>query len=129
MTGAARAQTSQLLASAGAVPCPVSASVAHLNVNGVAMVASLASSNSTNAPSTRSFRSPRSEGQIYGHSPAMVLIIAPRARETCGPVGRLCGDDEAIEATHIGAFIPPITPQPGFPAFFPALTLSHAVRT
>ena len=48
----------------GALPCPVSASVAHLKVKGTAMVASLAASSSTSAPSTRNFRSRRSDGQM-----------------------------------------------------------------
>ena len=56
-TGAAIAQTSQSEAATGALPWPVSASVAHLKVKGTAMVASLAASSSTMAPSTRSLRS------------------------------------------------------------------------
>jgi hypothetical protein len=62
--GAAIAHSSQLEAATGAVPCPASASVAHLNVNGTAMVASFAASKSTTDPITRSFRSRRSEGQM-----------------------------------------------------------------
>ena len=45
--GAASAQSSQSDAATGAVPWPASASVAHLKVNGTAMVASLAASSST----------------------------------------------------------------------------------
>src|SRR3954451_12761477 len=52
---------------AGAVPSPVSASVAHLKVNGTAMVANFASSSSIIATRIRSLRSRRSEGQINGH--------------------------------------------------------------
>ena len=48
----------------GAVPWPASASVAHLKVNGTAMVASLATNISTVANTTRTFRSRRSAGQI-----------------------------------------------------------------
>ena len=48
----------------GAVSAPVSASIAHLNVNGTASVASLASSNSTIDQTTRILRSARSPGQI-----------------------------------------------------------------
>ena len=62
--GAASAQSSQSEAASGALPWPASASVAHLKVNGTAMVASLAASSSTMAANTRSFRSRRSDGQI-----------------------------------------------------------------
>ena len=51
-------------AATGAVPCPVSASTAHLKVKGTAMVASFATSSSAIAISTRIFRSRRSDGQI-----------------------------------------------------------------
>ena len=64
MIGAASAQTSHDDGATGAVPCPVSASTAHLKVKGTAMVASFASSSSTIAISTRTFRSRRSDGQI-----------------------------------------------------------------
>ena len=48
----------------GAVFAPVKASIAHLNVNGTAIVASLASSSSTIDQATRIFRSARSLGQM-----------------------------------------------------------------
>src|SRR5437764_609293 len=51
--GAASAQRSHEDAANGALPSPASASVAHLNVKGTAMVASLAASNSTIAAATR----------------------------------------------------------------------------
>ena len=63
-TGAASAQTTQSAVATGALPCPASASVAHLYVKGTATVASLATSSSTIAPQMRSFRSVRSDGQI-----------------------------------------------------------------
>jgi len=62
--GAAIAHSSQSDAAMGAVPWPASASVAHLNVNGTAMVASFAASNNRRDPITRNFRSRRSEGQM-----------------------------------------------------------------
>src|SRR5450755_1264991 len=51
----------------GAVSAPVSASIAHLKVNGTDSVASLATSSSTTDQTTRIFRSTRSPGQMYGH--------------------------------------------------------------
>ena len=62
--GAAITQPNHDVAATGAVPFPISASVAHLKVNGTAMVASLANSSSTIATMTRSLRSRRSVGQI-----------------------------------------------------------------
>src|SRR6516165_9832271 len=67
-TGAANPQSSHAPGIAGARPSPVSASVAHLNVKGTAMVASLASRSRTIESATRCFRSRRSAGQIYGHT-------------------------------------------------------------
>src|SRR6266436_6887584 len=52
--------------STGALPWPVSASVAHLKVNGTAKVASFAIKSRTTDQTTRIFRSARSVGQIYG---------------------------------------------------------------
>src|SRR5215469_3312267 len=66
MIGVATAQASQSLGPIGAVPWPASASVAHLKVNGTAMVASFAAKISTVANSTRALRSALSAGQIYG---------------------------------------------------------------
>ena len=57
ITGVASAQASQSLGPIGAVPWPASASVAHLKVNGTAMVASLATKISTVANRTRAFKS------------------------------------------------------------------------
>src|SRR5258706_3435196 len=51
----------------GAVSAPVSASIAHLKVNGTESVASLATSSSTIDQTTRILRSTRSPGQMYGH--------------------------------------------------------------
>ena len=48
----------------GALSAPVSASIAHLNVNGTASVVSLAISNSTIDQTTRILRSARSLGQM-----------------------------------------------------------------
>ena len=58
----------------GAVSAPVSASIAHLKVNGTASVASLAISSSTIDQTTRILRSARSPGQIYGHRCTSVPI-------------------------------------------------------
>src|SRR5690348_12963903 len=80
-TGAAKTQMSHDGVSAGGCPSPVSASTAHLKVNGTAMVASFASNSSTVAHTTRSFRSERSEGQMYGHRLIMVCPSAPRSAE------------------------------------------------
>src|SRR3954454_23925431 len=70
--GAAIAHVIHDEAATGALPCPASASVAHLNVNGTAMVASLATSRSAIATRMRSLRSRRSVGQMYGHNPISV---------------------------------------------------------
>src|ERR1700738_4769298 len=58
----------------GAVSAPVSASIAHLKVNGTDSVASLATSSSTIDQTTRILRSTRSPGQIYGHRCTSVPI-------------------------------------------------------
>src|SRR5664279_4640905 len=86
----------------GAVSAPVSASIAHLKVNGTDSVASLAISSSTIDQTTRIFRSARSPGQIYGHRCASVPIRvacsidllegaspAPRAESVWAIGGRL----------------------------------------
>ena len=65
------------LAATGAVPWPASASVAHLKVNGTAIVANLARNRSTVAKTTRDLRSGRSAGQIYGHSSISVDSKVP----------------------------------------------------
>src|SRR3954462_671643 len=72
--GEAISHSFQFDAWAGAVSAPVSASIAHLNVNGTASVASLASSSSTIDQTTRILRSGRSPGQIYGHRCTSVPI-------------------------------------------------------
>ena len=51
--GAAITQVSQSRGATGALPCPVSASIAHLKVNGTAIVASLAPNKSSAASTTR----------------------------------------------------------------------------
>src|SRR4051812_15741328 len=97
--------------SAGGCASPVSASTAHLNVNGTEMVASLATSNSTVAQTTRIFRSARSDGQMYGHRPTIVRQSAPRSAEIlklAGLGGAFIGGRKAlIVAPHIGGFRPP----------------------
>src|SRR5215468_4378458 len=75
--GAAITQKSQSDGAIGALPSPVSASVAHLKVKGTAMVANLAASSSSIDTATRSCRSGRSAGQIYGHSPRMIDMSEP----------------------------------------------------
>src|SRR5262245_1847505 len=75
--GAAITQKSQSDGATGALPSPVSASVAHLKVKGTAMVANLAASSSSIDTATRSCRSGRSAGQIYGHSPRMIANSEP----------------------------------------------------
>src|ERR1700730_17719569 len=58
----------------GALSAPVSASMAHLKVNGTARVATLAISSSTTDQTTRILRSARSPGQINGHKCTSVPI-------------------------------------------------------
>src|ERR1700693_66065 len=58
----------------GAVSAPVRASIAHLNVNGTASVATLATSSNTTDQTTRILRSTRSPGQMYGHRCTSVPI-------------------------------------------------------
>src|ERR1700704_4315697 len=58
----------------GALSAPVSASIAHVNVNGTDSVASLAISSSTIDQTTRILRSTRSPGQMYGHKCTRVPI-------------------------------------------------------
>src|SRR5262249_57566802 len=60
----------------------VGGSVAQLNVNGTAMVASLAASSSTIASATRSLRSRRSVGQVYGHKPHITVNSEPPSADT-----------------------------------------------
>src|SRR6516162_3561898 len=72
--GEAISQNVQFDACTGAVLAPVKASIAHLNVNGTARVATLASNNRTTDQTTRIFRSTRSLGHIYGHRCASVPV-------------------------------------------------------
>src|ERR1700749_4393039 len=65
----------------GALSTPVSASVAHLKVNGTTMVATLATSSNTTDQTTRIFRSARSPGQMYGHRCASVPTRVARSIE------------------------------------------------
>src|SRR6188472_2382020 len=88
-TGAAKTQTSHEGVSAGGCASPVSASTAHLKVNGTEMVASLATSSSTVAQTTRIFRSTRSDGQMNGHRLIIVHHSAPRSAEILKLAG--CG--------------------------------------
>src|SRR5258708_14737944 len=83
-TGAAIAQANHDAGPTGALPCPVSASVAHLNVNGTATVAILATSRSPIVTQTRSLRSRRSDGQMYGPSTTTVRtsLSAPSAEKS-----------------------------------------------
>src|SRR5438270_3504571 len=79
--GEAISHSVQFEACTGAVSAPVSASIAHLNVNGTVSVASLAISNSTIDQTTRIFRSTRSPGQMYGHRCTSVPVrVAVSAR-------------------------------------------------
>src|SRR2546429_6531721 len=78
-------------APSGGCTSPVSASTAHLKVNGTAMVASLATNRSTVASTTRSLRSARSEGQINGHRCTSVRSSAPRSAETGLKLAGGCG--------------------------------------
>ena len=64
ISGEATIHSVQFEASTGAVPFPLSASVAHLKVKGTVSVASFAIKSSTTDHSTRIFRSARSLGQI-----------------------------------------------------------------
>src|SRR5665213_1285409 len=59
---------------ATALSAPVSASIAHLKVNGTDSVASFATSSSTIDQTTRILRSTRSLGQTYGHRCTSVPI-------------------------------------------------------
>ena len=74
ISGEAISHSVQFEACTGAVSAPVSASIAHLKVNGTESVASLATSSSTIDQTTRIFRSARSPGQMYGHRCASVPI-------------------------------------------------------
>ena len=76
-TGAANTHSSQDDGATGAVPSPVSASVAHLKVKGTAMVASLAANRRSIENPTRRCRSGRSVGQMKGHSPRMIARSEP----------------------------------------------------
>ncbi len=62
--GEAISHSFQFDAATGAVSAPVSASVAHLNVNGTDTVASLATNSNTTDQTTRILRSARSLGQM-----------------------------------------------------------------
>src|ERR1700757_2100840 len=73
-SGEATIQNVQLSGATGALGWPDSASVAHLNVNGTASVATLATSSSTTDQTTRILRSTRSPGQMYGHRCTSVPI-------------------------------------------------------
>ena len=110
--GEAISHSVQFDACTGAVSAPVSASIAHLKVNGTDSVASFATSSSTIDQTTRVFRSARSPGQIYGHRCASVPIrvacsidlssavagasAAPRGRISVGhqerPEAKRCAD-------------------------------------
>src|SRR5215218_3828572 len=82
--GEAISHSVQFEACTGAVSAPVSASIAHLKVNGTDSVASLATSSSTIDQTTRIFRSIRSPGQIYGHRCASVPISVARSMDLSG---------------------------------------------
>jgi hypothetical protein len=64
MKGDASSHNFQFDACTGALSAPVSASIAHLKVNGTVRVATLAIKSSTTDQTTRIFRSARSPGQI-----------------------------------------------------------------
>src|ERR1700730_3737752 len=86
--GEAISHNGQFDACTGAVPAPVSASIAHLKVNGTESVANLATSSSTTDQTTRILRSTRSPGQMYGHRcasvPIRVACSTDRSEEGCG---------------------------------------------
>src|SRR3954447_8279896 len=79
ISGEAISQSGQFDDWTGALSAPVSASIAHLNVNGTESVASLATSSSTTDQTTRILRSTRSPGQIYGHRCTSVPIKVARS--------------------------------------------------
>src|SRR6516225_2971771 len=80
--GAAKPHASHEEGANGALPSPVSASVAHLKVKGTAIVASLAPRRRIIETMTRSFRSRRSAGQMYGHNPRMMANREPPSPDT-----------------------------------------------
>src|SRR5262252_1890983 len=122
--GAASAQRSHADGTIGALPSPVSASVAHLKVKGTAMVANLAASSSSIDTATRSCRSGRSAGQIYGHSPRMIDMSEPppsadtsrfnasvdRGRESIQTLTRAGAPPGRTANPHIEIFSTAITP-------------------
>src|SRR5712675_2598397 len=87
ISGEAISHSAQFDDCTGAVAAPVSASIAHLNVNGTDSVASLAASSSTIDQTTRILRSTRSLGQMYGHRctsvPIRVACSMDLSEEAC----------------------------------------------
>src|SRR5256885_13202357 len=74
ISGEAISHSGQFDGCTGAVSAPVSASIAHLNVNGTDSVASFATSSNSIDQTTRILRSARSPGQMYGHRCTSVPI-------------------------------------------------------
>src|ERR1700712_2327900 len=99
MKGDAISHIVQFDGSNGALPLPVSASVAHLKVNGTDTVASLAISSRTTDQTTRIFRSARSVGQIYGQRWTRVPIrLACSTAVLAGGSVASGGNDESVSA-------------------------------
>src|SRR5664279_3902121 len=84
ISGEAISHSGQFDACTGAVSAPVSASIAHLKVNGTDKVASLATSSSTIDQTTRILRSTRSPGQMYGHRCTSVPVRVAFSAELFG---------------------------------------------
>src|SRR3954454_18670505 len=103
ISGDAISHSAQFDDCTGAVPVPVSASIAHLKVNGTASVASLATSSSTTDHTTRIFRSTRSPGQIYAHGWTSVPFrVARWGVLSCPCVGAAaCELESAIKPARI----------------------------
>src|ERR1700710_2115265 len=100
--GEAISHTVQFDDCTGAVSAPVSASIAHLNVNGTESVATLAISNSTTDQTTRILRSTRSPGQIYGHRCTSVPIrVACSIDGAGGTLTSSAAGNESLSAIEV----------------------------
>src|ERR1700739_2078127 len=97
MKGDASSHSFQFDACTGALSAPVSASIAHLKVNGTDSVASLAITSSTTDHTTRIFRSARSLGQIYGHRCASVPISVACSIDVLGDSGSVVPCREPLD--------------------------------
>src|SRR5665213_1805008 len=79
----------------------VSASIAHLKVNGTESVASLAISSSTIDQTTRILRSARSLGQTYGHRCSSVPIRVACSMDLSAAGASLAAGDESVWAINV----------------------------